>query len=374
MKRAGHVVNVATGGSPFSAMAPKAQSIGTLPDGRELVRMLCEVTVEEAPASGPTDAKPPAWIQLMPIGPIVEARDGRTFQVTDVLKVAAKTELPLVVDWDHESEWGKTRAAGWIEELRIQDGDGEMPRPGVWGRTTWTPEGKSDVGARAYRFLSPVLILESESRDAQQIVSVALTNRPALRMHGLDSFRERLSQTYGPLADATGDTMDAKTVSAIKSAFGLKPEADDAAIMQAATHATTEAGTLREVNGVLKAQLSEAQGKVATLEGKLAEQTKVEFAAQVERVLAQAATDGKVTPASATKWREFCLKGADNLALFERDILPDLVSKGGEAPPPPKSEGGKVDRKLAAYGISAEEAAAAEKYNTEQRASAGEEA
>ena len=354
-------------------MAPKAQSIGTLPDGRELVRMLCEVEVDEAPSSEAGKA-PPEWIQLMPRGPLIEARDGRSFQVSDVLKVAAKTELPLVVDWDHESEWGKTRAAGWIEELRIQEGDGDMPRPGVWGRATWTPEGKADVAARAYRFLSPVLILESESRDAQQIVSVALTNRPALRMHGLDSFRERLSAVYGPLADASGGTtMEARTVSAIKSAFGLKPDADDAAILQAATHTSSEATTLREANSVLKSQLSEVQGKVATLEGRLAEQTKAEFAQKVERVLEGAATAGKVTPASASKWREFCLKSEGNLEMFERDILPDLAAKAGDAPPPPRDAGGKVDRTLARYGVSAEEAAAAEKYASERRAAAGEE-
>jgi phage I-like protein len=354
-------------------MPPQAQSLGTLADGRELVRMLCEVETKKGDDGKVTL---PEWIHIMPAGPLVEARDGRSFQVTDLLGVAAKTELPLVIDWDHESERGKTRAGGWVEELRVQDsGDGEMPRAGIWGRTTWTPEGEADVAVRAYRFLSPVLILASESRDVQQIVSVAMTNRPALRMHGLDSFRERLSQQFGPLADAQGGEMDAKSVSAIRSAFGLKADADDAAILQAATTAANAATSLREANSLLTTQLSAAQTKVTALEGQLAERTKAEFAEKVERLLEQAGKNGKVTPADADSWRKFCLKSEDNLEMFERTILPNLAEKAGESTPPPKGQPtqtkGQYDQKrLAAYGVSAEEAAAAEKYQAERRAAA----
>lgn len=353
-------------------MPPQAQSLGKLADGRELVRMLCEVETNKGDDGKVTL---PEWIHIMPAGPLVEARDGRSFQVIDLLGVAAKTELPLVIDWDHESEWGKTRAGGWVEELRVQDSaDGEMPRAGIWGRTTWTPEGEADVAARAYRFLSPVLILASESRDVQQIVSVAMTNRPALRMHGLDSFRERLSQQFGPLADAQGGEMDAKSVSAIRSAFGLKADADDAAILNAATTAANAATSLREANSLLTTQLSAAQTKVTALEGQLTERTKAEFASKVESLLEQAAKAGKVTPADAEDWRKFCLKSEDNLAMFEKTILPNLAEKAGESAPPPKGEtlpkGSYDSKKLAAYGVSAEEAAAAEKYAAERRAAA----
>jgi phage I-like protein len=355
----------------------RAQSIGTTTDGRELVRMLCEV-VEDVPATD-AQAEPPRWIHIMPFGPLVEARDGRAFQVSDALAVAARTETPLVIDWDHESEYGKTRAAGWVEELRVQEGDGEMPHPGVWGRATWTPEGRADVTSRAYRFLSPVVVLESESRDAQQIVAVALTNRPALRMHGLDQFRERLSTTFGRLVDSNGNsgghTMKAETVTALCAALGITPGADDTAILDAVkARGTGETIALREANSVLKLELSETRTKLSALEAKHAEVERAEFAARVERVLEKAAADGKVTPASSKKWREFACKSPENLAMFEADILPDLAKVGDAAPPPPKGKGAASDTKLGRYGVSKEEAEKAEQYNRERVVAAESEA
>jgi hypothetical protein len=96
----------------------------------------------------------------------------------------------MLLDWEHESERydGSTKAAGWLSAL-------EARPSGIWGRVEYTPDGERDVTHKSYRYLSPVLELDSETREVLSIVSVALTNRPALTMSSIgdtSAFRERV--------------------------------------------------------------------------------------------------------------------------------------------------------------------------------------
>ena len=66
----------------------------------------------------------PEWIQLLPLGPAVEGRDGRAWTMSDADAVVAASELPLVLDWEHATEikapkGDEAPAAGWITELRV---------------------------------------------------------------------------------------------------------------------------------------------------------------------------------------------------------------------------------------------------------------
>lgn len=128
-------------------------------------------------------------IHILPAGPVVVARDERIFQVTDLSAVIGASEVDrgLLIDWEHNSEkWdGSTEAAGWVTALEMSDGTERAP--GLWGTVKWTPRGKADIDSGSYRFLSPVLLMDSETREVTQILSVALTNKPALRMAAVGS-------------------------------------------------------------------------------------------------------------------------------------------------------------------------------------------
>jgi phage I-like protein len=166
----------------------EAHSAGALADGRPFVRLAFEME--------PANGNVPGWIQVMPVEAHVTTRDGRAFNISSPERVAHASKLPMLVDWEHQSEsvLGTTRAAGWIEELAVQrESAGRFPRAGLWGRVDWTPQGKQDVAVRAFRYLSPVLLLDPQTSDVREIASVALTNVPALTMHSLEAFREALS-------------------------------------------------------------------------------------------------------------------------------------------------------------------------------------
>jgi phage I-like protein len=308
--------------APASNSTFETEHLGTLQDGRSLVRVLCEVSPN-------AEGKLPESIQLLPAGPLVNTRDGRKFVVTSLENVIAASSLDLLVDWEHASEvGGSTEAAGWITGLELSDGT--MKPAGLWGSVTFTPEGARDVATKAYRFLSPVLLLDPETRDVQQVVSAALTNRPALHMAALDSFRERLSARFGPIAHEPDgvSAMKLETVLALCSALGLPQESEESKILEAVTSATS----LREACATLTTELASASERAQAAEAKVAELEKASFAAEIESVLDKAATEGKVTPASAKHWREFCSASRANFAMFQSNVLPALPALGDKAP------------------------------------------
>jgi phage I-like protein len=84
------------------------------------------------------------------------------------------TRLLVVVDYEHQTLSGhKAPAAGWIKELTARD-------DGLWARVAWTDAARGHLAAREYRYFSPVLRLEPETRRPLALLHAALTNTPAI--------------------------------------------------------------------------------------------------------------------------------------------------------------------------------------------------
>lgn len=123
--------------------------------------------------------RPPEWIQLLPLGEVVLG-DGREPLFVDQEALAGLVQhfhdrgLDLVIDYEHQTlSGGKAPAAGWIKEL-------EARADGLWARVEWTEEARRLLSAREYRYFSPVLRLEPESRRPAALLHAALTNTPAI--------------------------------------------------------------------------------------------------------------------------------------------------------------------------------------------------
>lgn len=102
-----------------------------------------------------TDQGAPAWIELFPAGPRIDARDGRTFYANTAAVLAAfqANRGPLPIDYEHGQDLLAARgeaapAAGWI--VAVEDRNGA-----VWGQVEWTARAAQMIAAREYRFLSP---------------------------------------------------------------------------------------------------------------------------------------------------------------------------------------------------------------------------
>ena len=93
------------------------EQVGRTVDGSAVVRSVCALRVEPCAEGNPDgQASNQTWLHILPAGEDVHARDGRSFKVPDVDAVIRASELPMLVDWEHRSEFGETRAAGWIEQ------------------------------------------------------------------------------------------------------------------------------------------------------------------------------------------------------------------------------------------------------------------
>lgn len=240
------------------------------------------------------DARAPEWLQVSPPGPIVRGRDQRSYRVDDAARLIAASELPMLIDRDHESVYGfSTIAAGWLDRLElVTEPDGERTAPGIWAHVErWTPEGRADVEAGRFRMISPVIVLGPTDEDghplAMAIENVALTNRPNLRMQALHSETSAQEEL----------TMSDEEMAGLRSALGLPEDANGAAVLEA-VNALLEAATKPPAEGetpeaksaqaqlrVLTRELDAARERLRAIDAATAERTRAEAEASVDAAI-----------------------------------------------------------------------------------------
>lgn len=280
------------------------------------------------------------WIQVLPFGQQIEARDGRKFTVRDANEIIKRTELPMLVDWEHRSVADDSLAAGWIEELEVRPGQG------VWGRVDWTPKGRDQVRAREFRFLSPVVLGKREGGlfHVQRIASVALTNTPALKMQGIEMFREQYGRRFGPF---TEDQPMSKLKAVLAAALGMGADASDDAVESAALsriHKPSggeDVASLKQIAETLTTERNEALDKLKSTTAELQTFKQKAFARDVEVFFDRGAREGKIPPAAREKWLKFALEAPDKFEMFKEVVYPGLqkvVSSERQAPAPGKGK------------------------------------
>lgn len=122
----------------------------------------------------------PEWLRILPLGR-VELVDRREPLEVDAESLTAMVSdfqargVDLVIDYEHQSLQGeRAPAAGWIKELAARE-------DGLWARVEWTPQAQEYLRNREYRYFSPVLRLDPETRKPLVLMQVALTNVPAIK-------------------------------------------------------------------------------------------------------------------------------------------------------------------------------------------------
>jgi phage I-like protein len=251
----------------------------------------------------PEDRTLPEWIRILPLGRVelVDRREPLTVDRTSLDALVADFRsrgVDLVIDYEHQSLQGeRAPAAGWIKEL-------EGRSDGLWGRVEWTPQAREYLKNREYRYFSPVLRLDPESRKPTVLMHLGLTNVPAIK-----SLPPLVAKAGGASLTAAGGHFggeeETDAMERLKRLLGLPEEAGP-----------EEAG--RQVLGVLgelaaildlpeEAPLIQLPGSVAALKAASEKwgQTREELEAlklrladeAAARVVEEALKSGKVTPA-----------------------------------------------------------------------------
>jgi hypothetical protein len=156
----------------------------------------CDRVVLEASALPPPDdsaADVPVRVLVAPWGEVKSTAgaflvDERAAQTTIAAFRDHGTDLPI--DYEHQTLGGSysapdglAPAAGWIKALKLvtpQAAALDGIEPGLWADVSWTPDARTRLAAREYRYLSPVALVRRADRRLVALHSVALTNKPAI--------------------------------------------------------------------------------------------------------------------------------------------------------------------------------------------------
>ncbi|MDR2450946.1 MAG: phage protease [Candidatus Accumulibacter sp.] len=161
--------------------------------------------------------------------------------------------LSIPVDYEHQSLLAETNgqpapAAGWINERMlawIPDEPGAQ-NPGLHAAVTWTPRAKAMIDAGEYRYLSPVFEYDPETGAVLDLLSVALTNTPAMDQplyaaltarHSSHPQETPVNETLKKFLAALGLPDATAEADALAAVAALKTQAADASTQIAALKA-----------------------------------------------------------------------------------------------------------------------------------------
>jgi len=269
----------------------------------------------------------PEWIELLPAGPQIIGRDGRSWRMTDpdVVIAASRANGAIHIDYEHASETKASKgdeapAAGWVSELEARNG-------AIWGRVEWTPRAANMISSREYRFLSPVFVFDTGNLQILSLVSAGLTNRPNLDMTALNRAEDNPDPATGkPL-------MNIEQIKALNRSLGLAEEASPAAT-QAAVDAL-KASTATALNAaqspsldrfVPRADFDALKVRAETSETALNKIKTDGLTAEINAAVDAAVAAGKITPATKDYHIASC-KAAGGVTAFKAyvDATPSLT-------------------------------------------------
>lgn len=169
----------------------------------------------------------PEWVQLLPGRGAVKGRDGREWELVDpgaVVLAFQSNGADLPIDYEHQNDNplaklnGPVPAAGWIKEMRADDG-------GVWGRVEWTATAAEMIARKEYRYLSPVLVYHPQTRQIVKLNGAGLVHTPNLYLTALASQETSMIPDKSAPKPGEGESMDlAAFAKMIADLLGLPPE------------------------------------------------------------------------------------------------------------------------------------------------------
>lgn len=270
----------------------------------------------------------PAEAHLLPPGPF-RAVDGRPFEcgawqldaaiAARVIARADAQKTDILIDFEHQSlrsaENGKrAEAAGWIPRtLEWREGKGLYAL-----NISWVGDTAELIVGKKYRYLSAVFLYAAGTGEVLEILSVALTNTPAL--DGLEALADLARKHSVFSTEEEADMADENQVAALTS------ERDGLKTQLAAL--TTERDNMKTQVAALTAERDAQQAKLDAIEQEKAAAALASEKAKHADLLAAALNDGRLTPAQQP-WAEKQSLAALTEYLDATDPLAILKKQSG---------------------------------------------
>jgi phage I-like protein len=289
----------------------------------------------------------PEWIRILPLGKVELVDQREPFEVDQESLRAMVADfrargVDLVIDYEHQSLQGeRAPAAGWIKGLEARE-------DGLWGRVDWTPQAREYLRNREYRYFSPVLKLDPQTRRPRVLMQVGLTNVPAIKClaplvakwgGGAGSGTIELigAGTSGEGLKINQEKEKGEMREKLTRLLGLPPVAAEEALWGrvlevfrdlAAVLKLPEEASVSQMQGameVLKAgaqRLGELQEELEDLKARQAEET-------AAKVVEEALEAGKITPAQKDWAYAYCRRDLEGFSVYVAQA-PKLVPTGEE--------------------------------------------
>lgn len=306
-------------------------------------------------------AEVPTEFRLIPAGPF-QSWDGRPGkglswvlsdnQAAVIVSAALARQSDYVIDFEHQTlfkrENGqKAPASGWFKDLEWRPGDGLYAV-----NVRWTAEAAADIAALKYRYISPVFAYDEKTGAVLAIRMAALTNDPGLDGLGdlsqaalsallsdqpqesamdelLEQLRWLLNLPVGATAEDTIAQLQ-KLIDQLKAGPAQAAASFDLAAYLAEFKSTT--ASLSAVTAlpdpakfVSIATLSAVQGELTQANAELAELRSEKTGQEVDRVVTEALTAGKLTPATEAWARDLGKKDMAALTAYLSAVAPVVV-------------------------------------------------
>lgn len=306
----------------------------------------------------------PEDLLLIPLGEI-ELIDGRPSFIMDelsgqmVIANFSQRTIDMVIDYDHRSLFmaSSSKAAGWVREMAfIGDGDEAGRLAGLWINVSWTENAREKLAAREYRYFSPVIARDPNSKRITSIFNIGLLNVP--NMHLAEPITDVLSAGFSPpmIQPQSIETEEQQKMKELlqklSTIFGLGEDADEEKVIAAAQSAHEIASTAGEALGLAGEALTAEgiTGSVLALKDDSNTVTREEHQILVDKLArddAQGKVDGalaagKLTPAQ-TEWAlAYAAKDPKGFEAFLEQQGQVAPTTGKTTPPPPPPSGDAV--------------------------------
>ena len=299
---------------------------------------------------------------LLPPGPF-RGTDGRPDEcaawmldaaiAAQVIARMAALKNDTLIDYEHQSlrsEWNgqPVIAAGWFHDMEWREGKGLYAVD-----IDWTATAKGHIQAKEYRYISAVFFYYERTGEVIEIVSVALTNTPAL--DGLDSLdMAALSKRFDLLKPTENNDMaDEK-----EKLAALTAERDG--LNNKVASLTVERDGLSTQVAALTTERDTLKTRVDALDQEKAAAVLAKEQADHAALLQTALTAGRLTPAQRD-WAEKQPLAALTEYLAATDPLA-MLNKQTDGKPPATAALSKEQADMAAkMGVTAEDYLAAQK-------------
>lgn len=295
---------------------------------RSLPVALC---FEIAPSA---DGGAPSRVQLLPAGPQLVGRDGRSWlfdasAVDAVLAAFERGKVDLPIDRCHATQLRapsgeEAPAAAWITGLQAINGE-------LWADVSWTDRGGQQVASREYRYLSPVFDFDPQTKRVMRLVSAGLVPQPNLPLQALNHEEFPMSRSTALVAAITG-------------ALGLAADAADDAVASAITglkgaheQALNSERQPSLERYVPRADYDQLLARATNAEQALSDHNKAALKARVDTAIAAALRDRKIARPSEGYYRAMCAdeSGLNQFLAFVASapvIAPDTAGAPAGAP------------------------------------------